>query len=327
MNCPVRPSDVQAVAEEITRAWEEWQRSGGAWVGAEQVERAEQAVREIEDAAWEASPSRHRLEWPTISYYRAVAALRRAGERLGLEWYLLAFVGAATLCGAAIILGAFVSQSFASVLLASALFFCIGYAATAFLSLSPPDGALLTRLEQLEAKRANRLRVLETSEDRLRDARATLDRLSHLHRLLAAHERLVARHRQLRQQLLSRKNQLLLRDWRVLRGAEFEGFLAEVFETLGFSVQTTKASGDQGVDLIVVKGDNRLAIQAKGYEGSVGNTAVQEAFSGMTFYGCNSCVVITNSEFTRGAYELAKGTGCYLVDGQLIPTLIEGVIF
>jgi HJR/Mrr/RecB family endonuclease len=126
---------------------------------------------------------------------------------------------------------------------------------------------------------------------------------------------------------LSRKNQLLCRDWRSLQGTKFEAFLVEVFEYLGYSVQTTKASGDQGVDLIAVKGGRSLAVQAKGYEKSVGNAAVQEVVAGMQYYKCGECMVITNSVFTRGAYDLARETGCLLVDGERIPSLIEGAIF
>jgi restriction system protein len=59
---------------------------------------------------------------------------------------------------------------------------------------------------------------------------------------------------------------------------------------LGFSVRKTKVTGDQGVDLIV-EGEGRLiAVQAKGYTGSVGNKAVQEVYAGMAFYG-HTCAV------------------------------------
>lgn len=79
----------------------------------------------------------------------------------------------------------------------------------------------------------------------------------------------------------NRRNQLLLRDWRHLRGLAFEQFLVEVFEALGYVVETTKASGDQSVDLIAVKDGIRIAIQAKGYDGNVGNDAVRQAYPGL----------------------------------------------
>jgi Restriction endonuclease len=76
---------------------------------------------------------------------------------------------------------------------------------------------------------------------------------------------------ELQQRFNDRKNRLLAVNWRSLRGVDFERFLVDVFEALGFTVRTTKTTGDQGVDLLAFKGKLRLAVQAKGYGGSVGN--------------------------------------------------------
>ena len=38
-----------------------------------------------------------------------------------------------------------------------------------------------------------------------------------------------------------------------MKGAEFESFMKEVFEILGYTVEKTKTSGDQGIDLIIKK--------------------------------------------------------------------------
>ncbi|MFO0951963.1 MAG: restriction endonuclease [Isosphaeraceae bacterium] len=108
----------------------------------------------------------------------------------------------------------------------------------------------------------------------------------------------------------------------------YENFLAAVFQELGYSVQTTRVTGDQGVDLIVSKHGRKSAIQAKGYPGStVGNKAVQEVHTGMVYYGCQAAVVITNSTYTSSARDLAKKVGCVLIDRDGIPELIESRIF
>jgi hypothetical protein len=125
----------------------------------------------------------------------------------------------------------------------------------------------------------------------------------------------------------SRINCLRSTDWRALQGIPFENFLVEVFREWGYLVETTKTSGDQGVDLIVSKEDVRIAIQAKGYVSStVGNSAVQEAHTGMTYYQCQQCAVITNSTFTAHARDLAARVGCILIDRTRIPGLIEGQV-
>ena len=70
-----------------------------------------------------------------------------------------------------------------------------------------------------------------------------------------------------------------------------------------------------------------IAVQTKGYEGSVGNKAIQEAYTGMAFYRCGECIAITNSYFTSGAIDLARSVGCQLIDGEQIPRLIDGQLY
>ena len=109
--------------------------------------------------------------------------------------------------------------------------------------------------------------------------------------------------------------------WRYLTGETWEGYLEQVFLMHGYRVERTKVTGDQGVDLIVSHGRIRLAIQAKGYAGSVGNKAVQEVVAGRLYYRCTHSAVITNSSFTKSARELAGKTECILIDGSEIERL------
>ncbi|MDA7662965.1 restriction endonuclease [Pirellulaceae bacterium] len=113
-------------------------------------------------------------------------------------------------------------------------------------------------------------------------------------------------------------------NWRELRGVPWENFLQHALENHGIDVETTATSGDHGIDLIAKTGSKSIAIQAKGYSGSVGNAAVQQAFTGMAIYRCTHCAVITNSEFTSSAKHAAERTGCILVGGSEMLDLIVG---
>lgn len=101
-----------------------------------------------------------------------------------------------------------------------------------------------------------------------------------------------------------------------LDGYEFEDFLVKLFNTIGFSVEGTKKTADQGADLFVEKFGRKTVIQAKNYTGSVGNKAVQEALSAKTFYGCDAAMVVTNSYYTKSAKELAAASGVELIDRE-----------
>jgi hypothetical protein len=153
-------------------------------------------------------------------------------------------------------------------------------------------------LKSMQAAAAHRLNVTESDEVR---------RLAAMARA-ALQERLVGIDRSL------------------LSGPEFERHLVAIFEVLGYVVEYRGRTGDQGVDLVLSTGGERIAVQAKCYSGSVGNDAVQQAHAGKTFRECQRCAVVTNSYFTSSARELAQSVSCTLVDGQKLPELIRGTI-
>lgn len=110
----------------------------------------------------------------------------------------------------------------------------------------------------------------------------------------------------------------------VMTGLEFEEFTAELLQKLGYyDVQVTKASGDQGIDVLATKSGTRYAIQCKNYASKLDNTPVQEAYAGKAYYGYDVGVVITNSTFTDGAYQLANSIGVLLWDRHTLQAMIE----
>ena len=109
-----------------------------------------------------------------------------------------------------------------------------------------------------------------------------------------------------------------------LNGPEFEAYVALVLRDNGFRhVALTKGSGDQGVDILAERNGMTYAIQCKNYEGAVGNFAVQEAYAGAQFYGCDKAAVICPGQFTRGAKELAGSTGVLLWDGRKLSRMMK----
>ena len=117
---------------------------------------------------------------------------------------------------------------------------------------------------------------------------------------------------------------LTIIDIDLMSGIQFEEFLCQYFNKQGYDCSTTKATGDQGIDLIAKKGELTIAIQAKCYSGTVGNHAVMEAVAGMKYYNANRCMVITNSTFSKSAIELAKANGVILWDRQVLIEKING---
>lgn len=109
----------------------------------------------------------------------------------------------------------------------------------------------------------------------------------------------------------------------ITTGTQFELYLVNLFKDLGYKAKHNGKSGDQGADLILKKEDYVYAVQAKYYTGKLGNTPVQEIAGALKFYNANQGVVVTNSEFTPGAEELAKANNVILIDGKDLKKLAD----
>lgn len=98
-------------------------------------------------------------------------------------------------------------------------------------------------------------------------------------------------------------------------GQEYEKYCAGWLRKHGYKdVSLTKASGDQGIDILAYRHGKLYGFQCKYYDRPVGNKAVQEAYSGAAFYDCDYPAVITNSSFTRNAKQLAEEIDVSLID-------------
>ena len=106
-----------------------------------------------------------------------------------------------------------------------------------------------------------------------------------------------------------------------MSGVEFEDYVARVARSCGVSVIMTSATGDWGVDLIVGRRPDRLAIQCKRVARPVGTGAVQEVVAGAAMQDCTHTMVVTNNDFTPAARKLAERHGCTLVGGAELPRL------
>ena len=106
-----------------------------------------------------------------------------------------------------------------------------------------------------------------------------------------------------------------------MTGTEFEDHIARIARTAGLPVIMTSITGDWGVDIIVGRRPNRLAIQCKRQSRPVGTSAVQEVVAGAPMQDCTKTMVVTNHEFTPAARKLAELHGCELVGRADLPQL------
>ncbi len=104
---------------------------------------------------------------------------------------------------------------------------------------------------------------------------------------------------------------------------DYEKQIATNLKKLGFEARTTKASGDQGADVLASKDGVSFAIQCKMYSKPVGNKAVQEANAGRDFYKKDYGVVISNAGFTKSARQAAHACGIILLNDNQLESLLK----
>ena len=106
---------------------------------------------------------------------------------------------------------------------------------------------------------------------------------------------------------------------------EYEKQIALKLKQLGFNAQVTKASGDQGADILADKAGVSFAIQCKLYTKPVGNKAVQEINTARDFYKKDFAVVVSNADFTKSARTAANACNVILINDTQLEKLLEYV--
>lgn len=118
---------------------------------------------------------------------------------------------------------------------------------------------------------------------------------------------------------------------RQLEPYEFERFVADLWSLQGWETTISQQSVDRGVDVVATKDqpiEQKHILQVKRYSdgNTVGSQAIQQ-YSSLRQQepGTDTVVIITTSEFTRQARELADQLNVKLVNGSELSRLISQV--
>lgn len=112
-----------------------------------------------------------------------------------------------------------------------------------------------------------------------------------------------------------------------LSGIEFENVCKMLVEKMGFTTQSTKASGDGGIDLIAYNHQPLLSgkyiIQCKRYSGSVGEPIIRDLYGVVTSERANKGILMTTGHFTKSAIAFAEGKLIELIDGLTLKSIMN----
>ncbi|MCD4713993.1 MAG: restriction endonuclease [Clostridiales bacterium] len=112
-----------------------------------------------------------------------------------------------------------------------------------------------------------------------------------------------------------------------LSGIEFENLIHELLVKMGFEVETTKVTGDGGIDLVaynkqpILKG--KYVIQCKRWKSTVGEPVLRDLYGAVTHERASKGILVTTGKFTKNAIDFSEGKPLELIDNDEIRRLLE----
>lgn len=110
-----------------------------------------------------------------------------------------------------------------------------------------------------------------------------------------------------------------------MSGIEFEDYFTILLNKMGYIAKGTKATSDEGADIIAEKDNVKYVFQCKNYSSSVGNKAVQEVYTAQGIYKCDKAIVITNNYYTKQAVKEAEILSIILWDRDVLEKILYQV--
>ncbi len=101
--------------------------------------------------------------------------------------------------------------------------------------------------------------------------------------------------------------------WMTLSGTEFERELGILYGYLGFGVELTPSSGDQGVDLILRKDGKTTIVQCKSHKNPVGPAVARELYGSLAASGADDAILACTGGFTQGVREFVRDKAIGLI--------------
>lgn len=127
------------------------------------------------------------------------------------------------------------------------------------------------------------------------------------------------------QQAERARRRRLSEHWKSLSGVEFERELGALYKHLGYRVEFTPTSGDQGIDLILRKNGRTTIVQCKRYKRPAGPAVARELLGSLTASGADHAILACTGGFTRGVEDFVRGKPITLISASDLATMGESV--
>jgi HJR/Mrr/RecB family endonuclease len=127
-----------------------------------------------------------------------------------------------------------------------------------------------------------------------------------------------------RQQIEKLNAQNKLEELKKMHPFEFERFIKEVYELMGYTAKLTSKTGDGGKDVILKKDGETMLVECKRYNSpKVTRPDIQKFHSALIDMNAKKGFYITTGEFTKPAIEYAKDKAIKVINGEDLILLVQ----
>ncbi|HEX2947152.1 MAG TPA: restriction endonuclease [Clostridia bacterium] len=102
--------------------------------------------------------------------------------------------------------------------------------------------------------------------------------------------------------------------WTNLDGHEFEEVLAALYRRQGYDATVSKQGGDNGIDILLKKNGEIIAVQCKAHKRTIGPTVARDFYGALMHYGYQNGIIASTSGFTYGVHEFVKDKPITLIN-------------
>jgi len=127
------------------------------------------------------------------------------------------------------------------------------------------------------------------------------------------------------QEALNRYRQTLEQNWMSIKGVGLEREVARLYKRLGYIVTQTRASFDEGIDLILHKDGTKIIVQCKGHDKPIGVGAIRDLYGVLMHSKAESAILVCTAGFTKGVKKFAFGKPIQLVSATELVKMAESV--
>ena len=111
--------------------------------------------------------------------------------------------------------------------------------------------------------------------------------------------------------------------WMNLDGHQFEEAVAAVFRRKGYSAKVSKQGGDGGIDIVLRKESECIAVQCKAHKNPVGPSVVRDLYGTMKHFGYTQGMLVSRSGFTGGTIDFSLGKNIQLISLNQLMTIAK----